>query len=294
MSRRYIPLVLCALLVTACGHYEWVNRSGPNTDAEFNRSSMACQQEAARIYPFQSKTVETPGRYVPAQPAQTNCYNYSGNVQCQTTGGGGGYREASTYHQVDGNSGNRDEYWRTCMATKGWHRVYVDGSTKSPPAQPVNSQATKSPPAQPVNSQAATDSDTLRNLRFYANQGNASSMNELGIAYANGKYGLPIDHAQALAWYKKSADAGSEYGQANAGLSLLRGLHGIPVDNEAGFRFSEQAAKQANPIGMNTVGWCYENGRGVSQNIDQAVYWYKKAASYGNQTAADNLKRLGK
>ena len=37
----------------------------------------------------------------------------------------------------------------------------------------------------------------------------------------------------------------------------------------------------------------YENGEGVDENnIDQAIYWYKKSAEKGNQDAQNKLKEL--
>ncbi|MGO9518609.1 MAG: hypothetical protein ACLPND_16370 [Candidatus Korobacteraceae bacterium] len=44
---------------------------------------------------------------------------------------------------------------------------------------------------------------------------------------------------------------------------------------------------------MRGLGWLYENGAGVEKDQKQAITWYRKAAQRGDQTAKDNLKRLG-
>ena len=36
----------------------------------------------------------------------------------------------------------------------------------------------------------------------------------------------------------------------------------------------------------------YENGTGVEQNINKAIYWYRKAAIKNNYSAKSALKRL--
>lgn len=40
------------------------------------------------------------------------------------------------------------------------------------------------------------------------------------------------------------------------------------------------------------MGECYEYGRGVNKNIDEAKKYYKKAADAGNENAKQALSRL--
>ena len=40
------------------------------------------------------------------------------------------------------------------------------------------------------------------------------------------------------------------------------------------------------------LGVCYYNGRGVEQNYEEAVKWYKKAAEQGNDDAQIMLNRI--
>src|SRR5579863_1818616 len=49
-----------------------------------------------------------------------------------------------------------------------------------------------------------------------------------GYAYETGK-GVPQDYAQAMTWYRKGADGGNVYAQAEIGY-LYEAGHGVPQD----------------------------------------------------------------
>ena len=40
------------------------------------------------------------------------------------------------------------------------------------------------------------------------------------------------------------------------------------------------------------IGWCFENGKGRDIDLDQALFWYRKAAAQGDQRAMDAVERL--
>jgi TPR repeat protein len=40
------------------------------------------------------------------------------------------------------------------------------------------------------------------------------------------------------------------------------------------------------------VGWCYEEGIGVPQDIEKTIDWYKKALEDGYEEASEALARL--
>jgi hypothetical protein len=72
-------------------------------------------------------------------------------------------------------------------------------------------------------------------------------MNHLGWMYENGR-GVSQDDAQAVAWYRRAAEAG-------------------------------------NTVGMNNLGRMYRDGRGVAQDDAKAAAWRGKAAALGNKSA---------
>jgi len=58
------------------------------------------------------------------------------------------------------------------------------------------------------------------------------------------------------------------------------------------FTLYQKAANQGNAAGQNNLGLCYENGYGVTKDLNQAIAWYKKAADQGNLNAQAALDRL--
>lgn len=54
-----------------------------------------------------------------------------------------------------------------------------------------------------------------------------------------------------------------------------------------------QKAITGDAEAQNSLGFCYENGQGVTKSLSEAVKWYRKAAAQGNNLAKLFLKRLG-
>ncbi len=51
----------------------------------------------------------------------------------------------------------------------------------------------------------------------------------------------------------------------------------------------QKKAKRNDAIAQNTLGWCYEHGKGVEQDFKKAVEWYRKSAEQDNAEAQTNL-----
>jgi TPR repeat protein len=67
----------------------------------------------------------------------------------------------------------------------------------------------------------------------------------------------------------------------------------VAQDDAQAVVWYRKAAGKGEPLGMNNLGWMYENGRGVVKDIAEAIGWYRKAAALGNEKAKASLKRLG-
>ena len=67
---------------------------------------------------------------------------------------------------------------------------------------------------------------------------------------------------------------------------------GVPQDNEKAIAWYRKAAEQGHAIAQCNVGWMYENGRGVPRDYEKAIAWYRKAAEQGNERAQENLRNL--
>lgn len=95
--------------------------------------------------------------------------------------------------------------------------------------------------------QAALSSDFDETLN-YAKRGDANAQSNLGVMYENGR-GVVADYAEAVKWYRKSAEQGSVFGQSN-------------------------------------LAFMYLSGRGVPEDAAVAVSWYRKAAEQGGWTVS--------
>lgn len=78
-------------------------------------------------------------------------------------------------------------------------------------------------------------------------------------------------------------------GEQNAEMSFRLGRACAGEDEEEAFRSFLSSAKGGHPMGQLETGFRYSIGRGVAQNLTQAVYWYRKSADQGNAQAMFNL-----
>jgi Sel1 repeat len=53
-----------------------------------------------------------------------------------------------------------------------------------------------------------------------------------------------------------------------------------------------KAADQGEAVAQASLGWRYDQGRGVAKDDAEAVRWYREAADQGNALAKQNLARL--
>ncbi len=131
-----------------------------------------------------------------------------------------------------------------------------------------------------------------------AEQGHATALNnlgwlcELGVGEPGGKKNI----SKAIAFYQQACRHNEKYAFKNLARLSAQG-DGLTRDQEAAdrlyrraFELFEDEAEGGNADAMYTVGWMYENGKGVDLNITQAVRWYKSAAEQDN---TDALFRLG-
>jgi TPR repeat protein len=118
----------------------------------------------------------------------------------------------------------------------------------------------------------------------------ATSMHLLGLLFASG-LGVPQDFAKAREWYEKAA--AKDNADAMVGLAgLYRNGQGVPRDDAKAREWLEKAAAKDYAEAMYWLGLLYENGQGVSQDYVKAREWYEKAAAKGNANAKMALEQL--
>ena len=127
-------------------------------------------------------------------------------------------------------------------------------------------------------------------FRAGADQGDATAMSNLGMAYLNGR-GVARDYVKAREWYQKSADKGNAAGMAGLGMLYVNG-HGVARDYVKAREWFQKAADRDHATAMTNLGMLYVNGHGVARDYVKAREWYQKSADKGNAAAKAHLDRL--
>ena len=110
----------------------------------------------------------------------------------------------------------------------------------------------------------------------------------LGLHYIMG-WGVEKNDAEAVKWYRKSAEQGNAEGQYLLGYCYAAGL-GVEQNNAEAVKWYRKSAEQGNVAAQLRLGICYYSGVGVDQNYTEAAKWYRKSAEQGN---AEAQLRLG-
>ena len=105
------------------------------------------------------------------------------------------------------------------------------------------------------------------------------------------------NHAKAFSYFIKAAEAGLKEAQWAASLYYGRPQDypdcGVKQNFAKAIDLTLAAAKQGYPQAECKLGKCYRDGRGVQQNSELSIEWYKKAASHGSAEAQEYLKEIG-
>jgi tetratricopeptide (TPR) repeat protein len=110
--------------------------------------------------------------------------------------------------------------------------------------------------------------------------------------YAKGnKYYNEKNYAEAVKWYRKSAEQGNASGQHDLGYMYYNG-YGVTKDYEEAVKWYRKSAEQGDASGQYNLGYMYRNGYGVTKDDTEALKWYRKSAEQGNDSAKTALKRL--
>ena len=101
-----------------------------------------------------------------------------------------------------------------------------------------------------------------------------------------------VDGADALreraAEFRKAAEAGDARGMNNLGYCYENGS-GVTKDQAEAVKWYRKAAEAGDALGMTNLGFCYANGSGVTKDETEAVKWYRKAAEAGDAPGMVNL-----
>lgn len=139
--------------------------------------------------------------------------------------------------------------------------------------------------------------------------GNAFAEYYIGALHAFG-LGVPQNYHEAMKWYLKSAQTGYPIAESEIGSLYANGL-GVPQDYQEAMKWYRKAdapgvlsdgrifkkgvmyqSGPGDPEVKTKIGYLYEKGLGVSQDYQEAVKWYRKAAALGNVVAENNIGNL--
>ena len=127
---------------------------------------------------------------------------------------------------------------------------------------------------------AVQNRDYAQALNWYrksADQGNAAAAAALASLYQRG-LGAPRDLVQAQQWYRKAAEQGLPHAQNELGQGYLLG-QGLPMDYRQAAQWFRRSAAQGNATGEHQLGLLYLKGwGGIQRDYVQAVQWFRKAA----------------
>jgi len=113
----------------------------------------------------------------------------------------------------------------------------------------------------------------------------------LGAAFDHGAGGFPLDPVQAVAWYRRAAEAGLAEAQFNLAHCLATG-NGAPRDDAKALRWMLLAAEQDLASAQYLAGVMLAEGMGTTKDTRRAILWLERAVANGNADAALLLRHL--
>ena len=124
-----------------------------------------------------------------------------------------------------------------------------------------------------------------------AAQGDLKCMQELAYCYMNGNE-APLDLAKAEEIFNILIQKGWVEAYESLGTLYAYNPDGSIKNIKKGFSFFTKGAELNEPGSMEGLAIIYESGSNGKSNINQALRWYKKAASFGSRFAYFCLGRL--
>ena len=99
---------------------------------------------------------------------------------------------------------------------------------------------------------------------------------------------LSEEDVEAVKRYRKAAAQGHARGQNSLGFMYENG-RGVAKDEREAVKWYRKAAAQGHARAQGNLGLMYANGRGVAKDDREAVSWYRKAAAQGHARGQNSL-----
>ena len=138
------------------------------------------------------------------------------------------------------------------------------------------------------------DKDWEKAVQLYrkaAEAGNVAAQRSLGYCYECGE-GVEQDFVQAAFWYRKGAEGGDPDAQVNLANCYFGGVGVENNDIQAVYWYEKAAWQEEHPVACRQLGYCYEIGRGIGQDMEKAASLYRMAAMKNDKEAQYSLGQL--
>jgi hypothetical protein len=129
----------------------------------------------------------------------------------------------------------------------------------------------------------------LRYYRLAAEQGHTVAENNYGFYLATGNSGIPRDPAAGFPWVLKAANGNYDLAERNAGILYRDGI-GIAPDRATSLFWFRKAADAGNRYSQAEIGDAYWNGTPpYIKDQAEAVKWYQQSALDPAQAGAARM-----
>jgi len=115
-------------------------------------------------------------------------------------------------------------------------------------------------------------------------QSDADGEGEIEALALGNRYFNEKNYAEAVKYYRKAAELGNADAQSTLGW-MYDQAKGVRRNYAEAAKWYRKAAEQGNNVAQNNLGTLYYNGQGVKRNYSEALKWFRKAADHGNAAA---------
>ena len=127
-----------------------------------------------------------------------------------------------------------------------------------------------------------------------ARNGDTQSQLKVADQYFFGKNSRKSNLVIAAYWFKKAADHGYPHAECMVGLCYAFGK-GVNQNDQKALEYFKKAANKDIAEAYYNLGWFNENGKGgLPADVEEAKKWYQKAADKEHGLAKEALNRLNK
>lgn len=123
---------------------------------------------------------------------------------------------------------------------------------------------------------------SIGDYRIAANLGSVPAAKRVAEIYMHGIGGVPVDHALAVPWLERAAEAGDLESRYNLGCEHYAG-HGVPQDRALAAKHWRIAAEADYAAAQSNLGALYFVGEGVALDQAEAARWFRRGAELGNE-----------